>query len=311
MLNHFNKLFNHSNYFRYGFFLFLLAGIILNNCILDGDAYLFIFYIISVIFLGIGYYQKPTWMLIMLTTLVVLCRFFLVPDLQVNFIYFVIHLSTYSLITFISAGLMKSIYKVKEEHLELVTALANALDSRDTYTSDHSKNVAKYSLQIAEKMKLSKVECNHIHIGALLHDIGKIGIPEHILLKPGKLTNEEFNILKGHTKIGYEMIKHVKSFEKNGVLDIVLYHHERYDGKGYPTAIKGKQIPLFARIVAVADAFDAMTSKRVYRNELDLEFALAEVERNKGAQFDPQIAELFLSLYKNNETSNRFNKQIV
>ncbi|MFC6604051.1 HD-GYP domain-containing protein [Ectobacillus funiculus] len=197
---------------------------------------------------------------------------------------------------------MKNYQKIKESKLELIKTLVNALDSRDSYTLHHSENVAHFSLEIAKKMKLSKSLCDVIHKGGLLHDIGKIGIPEHILTKTGKLTDEEYNIIKSHTDIGYEMIKHVSDFNENGILDIVLYHHERYDGKGYPKGLKGTEIPLVARIVAIADMFDAMTSRRVYRSELNLEYTLNEIRKNKGTQFDPEIADIFLSLFEKKDT---------
>ena len=189
--------------------------------------------------------------------------------------------------------------KSREDKLELTTVLANALDSRDSYTLNHSENVAKYSVQIAEKLKLSKECCAIIRKGALLHDVGKIGISEHILMKNGTLTNEEYEEIKVHPTIRYNMIKHVADFHKNGILDMVLYHHERYDGKGYlPAGLKGNQIPLYARIAAVADAFDAMTTKRVYREELSLDYTLNEIQKNKGTQFDPEIVDTFLSLFE-------------
>lgn len=193
---------------------------------------------------------------------------------------------------------MKNYQKIKEGNLELTMALAKALDSRDTYTLHHSENVAKYAVDTAKKMGLSKDICDVIYIGGLLHDIGKIGIPEYILTKPGKLTDDEYAIIKNHPNIGYEMIKHVSNFNENGILDIVLYHHERYDGNGYPNGLKGDQIPLIARIVAIADTFDAMTSRRVYRPELDLEYTLNEICKNKGTQFDPEITDVFLSLFQ-------------
>jgi len=298
MFNKFNKWLNNHSYFRYAFFILLIISVILNSCIFQNDSNLYILYVISVIFLGIGFYDKPAWFLIFFTALVVSFRLFLIPAYAYNVVSFVIYLFTYLLITYISAGLMQNVQKVKQDNLELTIALANALDSRDAYTLHHSENVARYALEIAEKMKLSKKLCNVIHIGGLLHDIGKIGIPGHILSKPGKLTDDEYNLIKKHPTIGYEMIKHVTSFKQNGILDIVLYHHERYDGKGYPTGLKGRQIPLVARIVAVADTFDAMSSKRVYRNELNLEYILNEIQKNKGTQFDPEIVNVFLSLFE-------------
>ncbi|PLR70447.1 diguanylate cyclase [Bacillus sp. UMB0728] len=300
-MNILNNWLNHPSYFRYGFFILFISSVLINSFILRDESNFFILYIITVIFLGIGYYNKPTWFLTFFTFLVVLCRFFLISEIEDNAVTFIIYLFTYILITFISAGLMRNVQKVKKDNLELTTALANALDSRDAYTLHHSENVARYSVEIAKKMKLSKDLCNIIRIGGLLHDIGKIGIPEYVLTKPGRLTKEEYELIKAHPKIGYEIIKHVESFHKNGVLDIVLYHHERYDGKGYPSGLKGSEIPLVARIVAIADTFDAMTSKRIYRQGLDLEYTLNEIRKNKGTQFDPEIVDVFLSLFDKNK----------
>ncbi len=285
-------------YFRYGFFIFLIFSIILNSVFLQSESNYYILYIFTVIFLGVGFYNKPTWFLVLCTVIVVVCRYYLIPDSFWQIGTFLIHLFTYLLIMAISAGLMKYVHRTKVDHIDLTTTLAKALDSRDTYTLHHSENVAEYSLEIARRMKLSKDLCNVIYIGGLLHDIGKIGIPEHILLKPGKLTDEEYQIIKGHPTIGYEMIKHVQSYRENGILDIVLYHHERYDGKGYPTGISGKQIPLVARIVAVADAFDAMRSKRIYRDQLPLKHVLNEMGKNKGTQFDPEVVDVLQSMFE-------------
>ncbi|KGR74288.1 HD-GYP domain-containing protein [Ureibacillus sinduriensis] len=285
-------------YFRYGFFFVLALSVILNSFILHGESIFYILYILSVIFLGIGFYDKSIWFLTLLTFFTVTCRYLLIPDSNSNLGIFLIHLITYLLITLISAGLMKYAQKVEADNLELTVALSNTLDSRDHYTLHHSENVAIYSVQIAEKMKLSKVNCEIIRKGALLHDIGKIGIPEHILGKEGKLTEDEYTIIKSHPTLGHNMLKHIGDFHKNGVLDIVLYHHERFDGKGYPSGLKGQQIPLFARIVAIADTYDAITTKRVYREGYDLEYALEEIRKNKGLQFDPEIVDVFLSLFE-------------
>lgn len=294
----FSKWLNYPKYFRLGFFIILTASVILNRFILPNDDKFYIFYIVAGVFLGIGYYFQPAWFLILCTAIVVLCRYQLVPEQASNIAVFLIHLITYLIITFISAALMKYVQQVKEDELALIQSLSIALDSRDAYTMHHSENVANYAVEIAKKMGLSKEQCHVLHIGGLLHDIGKIGIPEHILTKPGKLTDDEYEIIKTHPTIGYEIIKHIKEFKKSGVLDIVLYHHERYDGKGYPSGLKGDQIPLLARITAVADTFDAMSSKRVYRQELDLDFILGDMRKNKGTQFDPQIIDHFLSLFK-------------
>lgn len=182
----------------------------------------------------------------------------------------------------------------KRNMIDLITSLANTLDSRDNYTAFHSNNVANYSKAIAEELKLKPNVCKNIYIGGLLHDIGKIGISENVLNKSSKLTTDEFHHIKKHPTIGYELVKHIKPFEKSGVLNMILYHHERYDGKGYPKGLKGDEIPLEARIMAVADAFDAMTSHRVYREARRLEFTLNELQKERGKQFDPVVVDAFL-----------------
>lgn len=280
-------------YFRYGFLIILSLSIVLSAVFPHDDN--FVWFIVAVSFLGIGFYNKPV-LLVGFTFLVVYLRFYFVPKAEESL--FFTYLVTYFLVALTSAGMTLYIRKVKKQSLDLTITLMNALDSRDTYTSNHSDNVSRYAVQIAEKLNLSKDLCDIIRTGGVLHDIGKIGIPEHVLTKPGRLTSEEFNIIKAHPEIGYEMLKHVDGFKKNGVLDIVLYHHERYDGKGYPKGLKGNEIPLVARIVGVADAFDAMISKRVYRNELDLNFVLNEIRRNKGTQFDPKVVDAFLSIFE-------------
>lgn len=298
------KCLNNPIFFRYGFFVLFLLSILVNHFFNLGENHLYIIYIFSLIYLGIGFHNKPTWFLTLFTFLVTTARYLPLHNPDYKIYIFLIHFATYLLITTISAGLMKYVQKVKENNLELIKALSNSLDSRDNYTSYHSENVAKYALQIAKKMNLSSDVCHSIHVGGLLHDIGKIGIPEYILTKPKTLTNDEYELIKTHPKIGYETIKHVSKFKESGILDVVLYHHERFDGKGYPEGLKGEEIPLVARIVAVADTFDAMTSKRVYRNELDLTFTLNEIRNNKGTQFDPEIVDVFLSLFDSQQLSD-------
>jgi putative nucleotidyltransferase with HDIG domain len=292
MLGILEKWFNNYIYFRYVFFVFLPLTILFSLVFHNNN--FFVFYNISVMFLGIGYYNRPLF-LVAFAVLVSACRFHFVPRGEESI--FFIYLVSYLFITFISASMMTYAQRVKKKSLDLITSLVKALDSRDPYTYDHSENVSKYAVQIAERMNLSKDVCKNIRTGGLLHDIGKIGIPESILTKPGKLTDVEYNIIKTHPTIGYEMLKHVDSYKKNGVLDIVLYHHERYDGKGYPAGLKGSDIPLPARIVAVADTFDAMISRRVYRNEFELKHTLDVIRQNKGTQFDPEVADAFLSLF--------------
>ncbi|CAG9607094.1 HD-GYP domain-containing protein [Pseudoneobacillus rhizosphaerae] len=304
MKNKMNKWLENPALFRYGFFILMLLNYFLYFNHFNQN-HLYVFYILATIFLGIGFYNKPPLFLILLTTLVVISRYLHAPELT-TLVSLLLLEATYLIIMFISVSLMKSNQKIKEDQLELILALSKALDSRDTYTSNHSTNVAKYASEIAKKMKLPQNDIEIIYKGGILHDIGKIGIPENILLKPGSLTNEEYHIIKNHPNIGYEMIRHVSDFNETGVLDIVLYHHERYDGKGYPRGLSGTEIPLVARIMAIADSFDAMTSKRVYRNEIDLENTLIEIKKNKGTQFDPEITEVFLSLFKNDKENLAF-----
>ncbi|NMD70971.1 HD-GYP domain-containing protein [Bacillus sp. DNRA2] len=297
MVKKYYRLLDYPEYFRFGFFFLLIAAFTLSEFVFEQANNLYILYIFAGIFLGIGFYQRPIWLIILLDVLIVYLRYFLIPEWHHSFATFLTYMVTYLLITFITVGLMKGVQKVKNDRIELTTALSNILDSRDSYTSHHSENVAKVAQQIATEMKLSKEKMDAIAIGCLLHDIGKIGIAEEILNKPEKLTAEEYSIIKNHPIIGYDMLKHVSNFRTSGVLDIILYHHERYDGKGYPYGLKGEEIPLLARITAVADAYDAMSSKRVYRGEFDLNYILSEIWENKGTQFDPQIVDIFLSFF--------------
>ncbi|SET56688.1 HDIG domain-containing protein [Oceanobacillus limi] len=294
----FDRLFSNPTLFQYGFFILMFSGIILSKFSIDGQSNFYILYIFSSIFLGIGFYNSSIWLIALLALGIVVSRSFLLSEPDLTITAFIAYLFTYVTITFISVGLMKSTQQVKKDNLSLITALSNAIDSRDKYTMNHSKNVAAYSVQIAEKMNLPPNILQSIRIGGLLHDIGKIGISEYILNKPGKLTEEEFAVIKSHPIIGYDMIKHIDSFRKDGILHIVLYHHEKYDGTGYPKGLKGKEIPLVARIVSVADVFDAMSSKRIYRDEIDYNVVLTVLQENKGTQFDPEIVDIFISLYK-------------
>lgn len=205
---------------------------------------------------------------------------------------------TFTLTTLVVRMLVNNLEREKQNLLEFTTALTESLDARDKYTYDHSKNVAYYSREIAVAMKLSRKECENLYIGGLLHDIGKIGVPENILNKPARLTNEEYDLIKQHPQMGYNILKHVTMFKDNSILDMVLYHHEKYDGTGYPQGLKGEDIPLVARIMAVADSFDAMTSKRIYRNQPNLAYAKGELIKGKQTQFDTEVVDVFLQLLK-------------
>ncbi|MCE5284602.1 MAG: HD-GYP domain-containing protein [Pelosinus sp.] len=178
---------------------------------------------------------------------------------------------------------------------EMVNALTTALDAKSHYTSGHSERVAEFSVLLAQGLGLSFPEQQRIHIGAHLHDIGKIGIPDAVLNKAGRLTEQEFAEIRQHPVIGAKIVGQVKVL--HGVVDIVRFHHERFDGKGYPEGLIGSGIPLGARIVAVADAFDAMISSRPYRTAYTFEKALAEIKLGRGSQFDPVIADVLLDMH--------------
>ena len=177
---------------------------------------------------------------------------------------------------------------------QTVIAIARTVDAKDQRTSDHSRRVAMYSRQIAEAYGLDKKQCQDIEWTAQMHDIGKIGIPDSILNKPSRLTDEEYAEMKTHTTRGAEILKDFTLLDN--VIDGAEYHHERYDGRGYPKGLKGEEIPLFARIIGVADAFDAMTANRVYRQKMDFDYVLGEMERGRGTQFDPRCVDILLKL---------------
>jgi len=183
---------------------------------------------------------------------------------------------------------------LERTHFETIMAFSEALEARDQYTAGHSRRVMEYSKSIGHRMKLDKQDIEDLKRSALLHDIGKIGIPDMVLQKQTKLTDEEYDIIKSHSERGSAILKHIKSFKD--LVPAVYHHHERFDGEGYPQGIKGTEIPLHARIIAVADTFDAMTSNRAYRKALSLRTALSEIERNKGIQFDPDVANIFIEI---------------
>ncbi len=184
--------------------------------------------------------------------------------------------------------------KIRAAFLNTITALAIALEAKHKYTSGHSQRVAEISAAVAKELGMPRDSIEKIKLAGLIHDIGKIGVRGSVLNKPAKLTNEEFQHIKSHPEIGERILSPVVEGEE--ILEIVRHHHERYDGSGYPDGVKGEHISLGAGILAVADAYDAMTSKRPYRKAMSAETACAEVERGKGTQFDPEVAEAFLKI---------------
>ncbi len=184
--------------------------------------------------------------------------------------------------------------RINELFLQTVTALSEAVDAKDRYTSGHSGRVAEYSRMIAKRLGKSKEEQEEIYRAGLLHDVGKIRIPVDIINKPGKLTDEEYNIIKVHPVTGYHILSGISGSEQIAIA--AKYHHERYDGKGYPNGLAGDKIPEVARILGVADSYDAMTSNRSYRSGLPKEIVREEIIKGRGTQFDPEIADIMLQL---------------
>lgn len=182
-------------------------------------------------------------------------------------------------------------------YLQTIFSLVDLIEKRDFYTAGHSRRVAQYSVAIAKKMNFSKEDLKILEQIGLLHDIGKIAIPDSILLKPGRLTKQEFDIIKSHASIGYEVIEKIPMFTKFS--NIILSHHERYDGSGYPDGLKGDEIPILASILSIADSFDAMTSTRIYNKTKTREDALTELSRCAGTLYDPKVLHIALEALKN------------
>ena len=176
----------------------------------------------------------------------------------------------------------------------IVESLSAAIDAKDAYTEGHSRRVAYLGEQIALKLGMDSQDAERVRIAGLLHDVGKIGVPEAVLCKPGRLTDDEFEHIKRHPEIGYRILKDLTGLED--VLPGVLHHHERQDGCGYPHGLAGDEIPQMARILACADTFDAMSSNRSYRSAMPREKVLAEIEMCKGTQFDPDVVDAFMKI---------------
>ena len=186
--------------------------------------------------------------------------------------------------------------KIRESFLGSLKALVMAVEAKDSYTSGHSRRVAEVSVMIARELGMSPEDIERISVAGLIHDIGKIGVKESILNKPGGLTVDEYEHIQRHSEVGIHIL--TAFIEDNQILEVVEHHHERYDGRGYPGGLTGKQIPLGARILAVADAYDAMTSGRPYREAISVDGVCGEIRRGIGTQFDPEIAEDFLQSMK-------------
>lgn len=188
-------------------------------------------------------------------------------------------------------GLLRDLRESYEASLD---AMVSAIESRDCETKHHCRRVQVYAVMLAQRLDVSPEQLVDISYGSLLHDVGKIGVPDSILLKPGKLTDAEWQVMRRHTIIGHQMLSKIKFLR--GASDIVLHHHERWDGRGYPQGVSGEEIPLGARIFSIIDTYDAMTSKRPYKEALPIATARAEIERCAGSQFDPRIVKEFLRI---------------
>jgi cyclic di-GMP phosphodiesterase len=189
---------------------------------------------------------------------------------------------------------MTSRDRIKTQFINTIRALEKALQAKNVYTEGHSRRVAEKSVEIARAMKVPREQIRHIELGALFHDIGKIGIRDEVLNKPGRLTESEYEHMKEHPLVAEQILSPIE--ELRPIVDIVKHEHERWDGNGYPMGLKGASIPLGSRLIAIADAWDSMVYDRVYRKALPHDAALAEIERNAGTQFDPDCVRIFCVL---------------
>jgi putative nucleotidyltransferase with HDIG domain len=192
--------------------------------------------------------------------------------------------------------------QVKEAYVSTVAVLADAIEAKDAYTRGHCEGVSRVAVEVARRLGLEKEELDIVRYAALLHDVGKIGIPDGILLKPGKLMAEEFSIIQKHSSIGRDLVTRVPALSHLG--DVILHHHEKFDGSGYPEGLDGENIPLVSRIIGIVDAFDAMTTPRPYRDPIGHIEAFEEMRRCAGTHFDPRIVEIVTEVLIETEREN-------
>lgn len=204
-----------------------------------------------------------------------------------------------------SVNQMRTITKMNENleksYMDSIEILRHTVEAKDPYTRGHSDRVSEYAVLLGKKLNLTNEDIEKLKIGGLFHDIGKIGIPDSILLKESKLTDEEYIKIKEHPVIGYNILENADMFKN--ILDIIKYHHERFDGNGYPEKLAGENIPYLSRITSVVDSFDAMTSRRSYRDSLPMDVVKSEILQNFGSQFDPEIGIAFLDILDNDFNS--------
>lgn len=204
-----------------------------------------------------------------------------------------------------SVNQMRTITKMNDNleksYIDSIEILRHTVEAKDPYTRGHSDRVSEYAVLLGKKLNLPNEDIEKLKIGGLFHDIGKIGIPDSILLKESKLTDEEYIKIKEHPVIGYNILENADMFKN--IIDIIKYHHERFDGNGYPERLAGTNIPYLARITSIVDSFDAMTSRRSYRDSLPMDVVKSEILQNFGSQFDPEIGIAFLDILDNNFNS--------
>jgi HD-GYP domain-containing protein (c-di-GMP phosphodiesterase class II) len=277
------------------FYLSTLITVIIN--IFYPSPTLLVLYALPVIFATLIYMNL--WIVAAINLVMIIICVLLVPGPPV-WESTIIPFIGYVFISYMIRELVRVTNKSREQSKEFeqlftdtIHAYAQTLDARDAYTAFHSKNVAAYAKQIATAMELPPDQIERIYIAGILHDTGKIGTPEAILNKQGKLTEDEFAIMKQHPANGYNILRHITYLQSLGIAKMVLHHHEKIDGSGYPEGLKGQQIPLGARIIAVCDAYDAMTTDRSYRQRMIKEEAFHQLVNNKGTQFDPDVVDVF------------------
>ncbi|MBR6316276.1 MAG: response regulator [Lachnospiraceae bacterium] len=199
----------------------------------------------------------------------------------------------------LESEVIKKTRENEELSIQVVLAIADAIDAKDTYTNGHSRRVAKYSRDIAARLGYTEQQQSDIYMMGLLHDVGKIGVPDAVINKPAKLTDEEFELIKSHPERGARILENIKAMPQ--LATGAMWHHEKYNGTGYPDGLAGTDIPIEARIIAVADAYDAMSSRRSYRDALPQDVVRSEIERGRGTQFDPAIADIMIRMIEEDD----------
>jgi putative nucleotidyltransferase with HDIG domain len=290
-------------YVKYMYFiaytvLNLIEEILIYNTSSDyktGDVGEILFILFSPIFVNSRFF----WLVTIGTTLKYILKYFVTNQLEITLVITLIVFLTIVTYLILSRfkGYLKAIKDSYDAQMEgIVKGVVATLELKDPYTRGHSDRVANYSLLLAKSLgEFSEEELKYFYYACLLHDVGKINIPDKILMKPGRLTDEEFAIIKSHPVVGAEILKGIEGIVD--CIDVIKYHHERWDGKGYPEQLSGGNIPLLARITAVADAFDAMTSTRSYRSALSNGEAFNRIVEGKGTQFDPDLVDAFVHVY--------------